>query len=192
MGERRIYLVRHGQYAVDAAPEDGLGGSLTDLGRQQAERTGERFSRMRVDVIIHSGLRRARETAEIIASQLPGVVVSESALLRECIPCIPIGYESAFASLSPEQLAREAQQARAAYEAHFTPSPGAERHDLLVCHGNLIRYFMLRVLQAPVALWANAETYTCGVGEVWVRADGRATLVSHNESDHLPPEWRMF
>ena len=189
---RKIYLVRHGQYAAEATANDGLGGSLTDLGRRQAELTAERFSAMPIDIIFHSGLRRARETAEIIASRLPGVNVCESALLRECIPCIPLGYEAAFASLTREQVQRDAQQAREAYEAHFTPAPDADRHDLLVCHGNIILYFMLRALGAPVGLWVNAGTYHCGVGEVWVRADGRTSLVTHNDCGHLPPELRTF
>ena len=185
-------MIRHGQYAVDAVVDDGLGGGLTELGIRQAERTAQRFSSVPVDVIVHSGLRRARETAEIIAGRLPGVELCESALLRECIPCIPVGYESVFAALSPEQLERNAQQVRAAFDTHFTSSPDADRHDLLVCHGNIIRYFMLRVLGAPVELWANADTYNCGVGEVWVKADGRTILISHNDCGHLPTELRTF
>jgi broad specificity phosphatase PhoE len=97
-----------------------------------------------------------------------------------------------FSALSPEQVRQNAQQAREAYDTHFTPAADADRHDLLVCHGNIIRYFMLRALGAPVELWANAETYNCGIGEVWVKAGGRTTLVSHNDCGHLPQELRTI
>jgi serine/threonine-protein phosphatase PGAM5 len=192
MTQRKIYMIRHGQYVVDAVAPDDLGGGLTDLGRRQAELVAQRFSAMPVDVIFHSGLRRAHETAEIVASRLPGIELRESALLRECIPCIPLGLEGIFTHLSPEQLDQNAQQARAAYDTHFTPSADIDCHDLLICHGNIIRYFMLRALMAPVELWANAMTYNCGVSEVWMNDHGRASLVSHNDCGHLPTDLRTF
>ena len=192
MAQRKILLVRHGQYEVEANVQDDLGGSLTDLGRRQAELTAQRFSTLAVEGIYHSGLRRAHETAEIIAGRLPGVELRESALLRECVPCIPVGFEAIFTHLTPEQIDMNAQQARAAYDAHFTPAVDGDRHDLLVCHGNIMRYFMLRALMAPVELWANAGTYNCGISEVWVNDHGRTSLVSHNDSGHLPAELRTF
>jgi phosphohistidine phosphatase SixA len=65
----RLYLVRHGEaahgHADDARP-------LTATGRADVARLAERAAAagVRVDEIRHSGLVRARETAEILAARL--------------------------------------------------------------------------------------------------------------------------
>ena len=79
---RHIILVRHGQYD-ETAKEDSKR-ILTPLGRKQAELTGERLREMldgvnkefgpcNIKVVRVSDMARAKETADIIASHLPGV-----------------------------------------------------------------------------------------------------------------------
>ena len=81
---RHIVLVRHGQY--DETHKEDEKRVLTPLGREQAELTGKRLAEMvhggafgpcRVRTIYVSGLKRARETAEIIHKHLPGVKFEE-------------------------------------------------------------------------------------------------------------------
>ncbi|MCL5996945.1 MAG: histidine phosphatase family protein [Chloroflexi bacterium] len=192
MPERTVYLVRHGQYDVASHPEDGLGGSLSELGRRQAELTAQRLSQLPVTSIWHSGLRRARETAEIIATRFPDVMVRSSDLLRECVPCIPVGYEAYFAHHPPQAIQQEAQQAEAALDEFFQPTTDPHRHEIIVCHGNIIRYFMLQALQAPIQLWANTDMFNCGIDEIQVQADGRVRLISHNDTGHLPYNLRIL
>lgn len=68
--DKTVYFVRHGQ------SEANLGNfsygdhdsPLSTLGRDQAERIAERCKKIEIDVIIASTMRRARETAEKIAT----------------------------------------------------------------------------------------------------------------------------
>ena len=65
----RLLLVRHG--ATTATEEDRFSGStgaeLSDDGRRQAERLGERLSRQDITAVYCSPLSRALETAHIVA-----------------------------------------------------------------------------------------------------------------------------
>ncbi|HYC58623.1 MAG TPA: histidine phosphatase family protein [Thermoanaerobaculia bacterium] len=67
----RLYLVRHG--ATQLTAEDRFSGSagveLSDEGRWQAERLGERLTRERVKAIYSSPLSRTMNTARIIGSE---------------------------------------------------------------------------------------------------------------------------
>ena len=82
--ETTILLVRHGE-TVDNARQIMQGqtqGELNERGREQARQVAERLATDPVDVIIASDLRRAIQTAEIIAAphRLPVVTTP---LLRE-------------------------------------------------------------------------------------------------------------
>ena len=82
--ETTILLVRHGE-TVDNARQIMQGqtqGELNERGREQARQVAERLAADPVDVVIASDLRRAIQTAEIIAAphRLPVVTTP---LLRE-------------------------------------------------------------------------------------------------------------
>ena len=78
MPVRVIYLIRHGQYESYPDNNDSLGGSLTVIGRDQAERAAEALSQMPITAIHSSTLRRAAETAGIIALRFPALTVQAS------------------------------------------------------------------------------------------------------------------
>ena len=79
-----IFLVRHGE-TVDNARQIMQGqtqGELNEKGREQARQVAERLSAEPIDAVVASDLRRAIQTAEIIA--VPhGLPVRTTALLRE-------------------------------------------------------------------------------------------------------------
>ena len=95
---RHVFLVRHGQYNLDDKAH-----GLTELGKHQSRRTGERLRQMADGMkkdhygeikvkwtsVTSSTLLRARETAEIIADELGLPVEDNDALLNEGTPCIP-------------------------------------------------------------------------------------------------------
>ena len=84
MMETTIYLVRHGE-TIDNARQIMQGqtqGCLNEQGREQAQQVAQRLADEAFDAIIASDLRRAIQTAEIIA--VPhGLPVSTTPLLRE-------------------------------------------------------------------------------------------------------------
>lgn len=69
-----IYLLRHGQTVYNADGERFCGSSdvgLTALGWQQARGTAGLLKDVHLTKIIHSGLRRAQETAQAVAEVQP-------------------------------------------------------------------------------------------------------------------------
>jgi len=87
-GATRIVLVRHGEGHVNVDRVwGGLRGctGLTDNGRKQAAALRDRWmqSQFHPDVLIHSPVRRARETAEIIVPALGSPTVREDCALCE-------------------------------------------------------------------------------------------------------------
>ena len=89
----RLHLVRHG----DAAPgHDDSSRRLTERGRADVARLAERAAEagIVVDEIRHSGLVRARETAEILAARLrPVHGVHEMAGLTPDADEVPVAIE---------------------------------------------------------------------------------------------------
>ena len=84
----RLMLVRHGEgnANVDGVIA-GLRGceGLTELGRRQVRALSERWAQtgFRPDVLVSSPVRRARESAEILAASMPGLGVIEDCALCE-------------------------------------------------------------------------------------------------------------
>jgi ribonuclease H / adenosylcobalamin/alpha-ribazole phosphatase len=86
----RVHILRHGESASNAAPgaialPGDEGDRLTELGRRQALEAGRHLGGLGATQILTSPLRRARETAEALASslELPIVVWDELRELRE-------------------------------------------------------------------------------------------------------------
>jgi 2,3-bisphosphoglycerate-dependent phosphoglycerate mutase len=82
-----VYFVRHAESASNAAPggmalPGGRGDRLTERGFEQARAVAERLGDVRATRVLTSRLRRARETAEVIAGRL-GLPVTEVEELRE-------------------------------------------------------------------------------------------------------------
>lgn len=68
-GRRRLYLMRHGHVDYFAPKlNDPRHVALTDEGRSQAEAAGDALSGLTFDVAMCSGLKRTRETAQIVLS----------------------------------------------------------------------------------------------------------------------------
>lgn len=62
-----IILIRHGQTAANATGELERNSTLTSLGIQQAQEAGIALCNEKPVIIVHTGLKRTRLTAEIIA-----------------------------------------------------------------------------------------------------------------------------
>jgi broad specificity phosphatase PhoE len=189
MGTRVLYLVRHGQYHMEeGSPKYG---QLTPLGRRQARRVGKRLASVEFDVMHHSDMARAVETASVIAEELPAKLRTRSSrLLREGIPTAPVPGV-------PNHTRADARQARArmdaAFARYFKRARSGERHELLVAHGNIIRYLVRRALGDPIANWVRMNITQCGLTVIAIGPRrGRVVLMSFNDVGHLPPKMRTF
>lgn len=81
----RIILVRHGETEHNAASivQGHAPGRLSRRGHQQAESAARRLKKVKIDTIYSSDLHRARQTAGVIAAQLPASALVEDERLRE-------------------------------------------------------------------------------------------------------------
>jgi serine/threonine-protein phosphatase PGAM5 len=116
--------------------------------------------------------------------------------LWEFVPCIPPREADYFAlhfpTLTDDVILKDRRLADQAFERLFCPPGDDDSHDVVVCHGNLIRYFVCRVLEVSVETWANMEANNCGITRCTVESDGRKMLISMNDVGHLPLDMRTF
>ncbi|MDQ7036602.1 MAG: phosphoglycerate mutase family protein [Anaerolineae bacterium] len=122
VAQRTLYLVRHGQYDMAVRTPDG--GSLTAIGRQQAEYVAKAIKEFPITSITASTMVRAIETGNIIA-QATEKPYAVSDLLREGIPSIPPRFATELLEmmendprLTHESIHADGQRANEAF-AHF-------------------------------------------------------------------------
>lgn len=194
MGERIIYLVRHGQADRTTESTDKLGNGLTPLGRRQARWVARRLSGLPINVIHHSTLRRAAETAAIIGEQFPQTPLCPSRLLWESVPGLPITVRQFinYKGVSRGVIKRDQERAARAFAKYFKPVRGNDRHEIIVAHGNIIRHFLLPALGMKMTLWTHTDIRNCGLSEVRVLPDGRTMLLALNDTGHIPRQWLTY
>jgi probable phosphoglycerate mutase len=186
MAIRTLYLIRHGQYPPESSGTADE--ALTPVGQQQAAVTGQAIKGIPVNTLYYSTMPRAEQTAHIIMTHaFPGVIRKPSELLREAVAEVPERYAAMFENVKPQHLERAAQQGEEAFNYFFRPAPRVDRYEVLVTHGNLIRYFVMRALEASPRLWANFDSHNCGITRIRIGEDGRCTVVSYNDIGHLSP-----
>lgn len=79
----KIYFVRHGQTQYNVLQEhQPENAGLSELGKKQAEILAKRFSKIPIDIIYSSPMKRASQTAEIINESLKKKIIY-SGLLNE-------------------------------------------------------------------------------------------------------------
>jgi serine/threonine-protein phosphatase PGAM5 len=164
------------------------------LGRKQAGYTGKRLRENIVDRIVHSTMPRAAETAAIIKKGLsyrgPFQACDE---LRECVPDFPKALRKKYGYTDVKKLARDKAQAERAFKKYFKPS-SKDSVEILVCHGNIIRYLICRLMGVDTLTWRLMDIQQCGISVVELRSKGtdRKVLISHNDVGHIPKHERTF
>jgi serine/threonine-protein phosphatase PGAM5 len=181
VGDRVLHLVRHGQYVSE--PEQ----RLTDLGRAQAELVAARLAPRPIAAIHASTAPRALETARTLAVRFPGLALQRRKMLVECIPAGPRRpLPSPLADRPLARWSRDLRQLQSVCDRYLKPTRGAEREEVLVFHGNLIRALVCCALRLPIGAWFDmwvdhASVTTLRIGRK------RAVLTGLNDVGHLPP-----
>ena len=174
MPKKLVILLRHGEY--DTSPTSMF--QLTARGREQARVSAQALASVSFDAAFSSTMTRAIETAEVVTEELK-VPFSRSRLLIEGMPTRVATIPS-----TPAQVREDRDRMHRAFEKFFQPSK-KERTELVVCHGNLIRFIMTRALGVQPAVWARFVSNHCGITRILVREHG-LRVVSYNETMHLP------
>ncbi|MGP3736171.1 bifunctional RNase H/acid phosphatase [Streptomyces sp. GDS52] len=199
-------LLRHGETPLTPQKRfSGSGGSdpsLSDIGREQAERTAAHLARRgTVQAIVASPLARTRETAGIVAARLGLDVTVDDGLretdfgawegltfaeVRERHPgdlnawlsspdAEPTGGGESFAATA-SRIAAARDRLTAAY---------AGRTVLLVTHVTPIKTFVRLALGAPPEALFRMELSAASLSAVAYYADGNASVRLFNETSHL-------
>ncbi len=190
MAVRVLYLVRHGQHDQDNPSGSELGGRLTPLGVTQAELTAKMFAHKPISSIHCSSLNRAEETARIIAREFPNLVAQPTDILWECIPSMTPKLHAEMPLYTAQQVVQDRQRAEVAFRKYFKIAKRGDKHDIIVCHGNIIRYFLTVILRSEPGSWVRMDMCNCGVTQVLVQPEGDMAILCHNDWSHLPKELR--
>ncbi|XP_073321720.1 serine/threonine-protein phosphatase PGAM5, mitochondrial isoform X1 [Pagrus major] len=189
---RNILLIRHSQYNLSGNSDKER--ILTPLGREQAELTGQRLAALglKYDILIHSSMARATETANIISKHLPGpgVDLLSCDLLREGAPIEPVPPVTHW---KPDAVQYHEDGARieAAFRRYIhraDPKQKEDSFEIIVCHANVIRYFVCRALQFPPEGWLRMGLNNGSITWLTIRPSGRVALRTLGDSGFMPPD----
>jgi broad specificity phosphatase PhoE len=199
-----LLLVRHGQstWNREHRIQGQLDPPLSDEGRSQAERLGQRLAGRRLAGFYSSDLKRAFETSQMIGAVI-GMDAEPAAGLREI-------YLGDWEGLRTEELAQRFPEAWARWteEPDWDVVPGGEgaavfetrvaatldaileRHShgdvLLVTHGGLIQVALQRVLGHASRGLFPFKIQNASISVIEKR-DGRVTIGAVNDTGHLEP-----
>jgi broad specificity phosphatase PhoE len=185
MTRRRIYLMRHGQvaYFVDGRPVSPDDVQLTDEGRRESRQAAAALAGIEFDRVITSGLRRAVETAEIVA---PGREPQAWPELRELAAgrlaelSDPEGaFLGAFNGVLPEDATFLGGESIGSLLDRALPALQRLADDagwdtaLIIAHGGTIRALLSYALMGGRAFLGNFELAPASisildVGEDWI------------------------
>jgi serine/threonine-protein phosphatase PGAM5 len=181
---RTLYLIRHGAYVADRNADPRLGPGITPLGVAQARLAAVRLGATGVafDSMTSSPLQRARDTAAVMHETLTKVPVTQSALLTECTPHL---YEEVAAEVGRERAAC-AKQLDQAFAELFTAAKGAQRHDILIAHGNVIRYLVTKSMKVDSRAWQTLAVAHASLTVIQVQPDGSTRVLAVGDSGHIP------
>lgn len=180
---RTIVLIRHGEYLPDPRASRDAGPSLTPLGVTQARLVAARLRSLpfTIDSITSSTMTRAQQTAASVHEMLPTVSTSASPLLSECTPPAAMPLNGA----SEAQQLDCAKRLDAAFARFLVPATGSDKHDVLVCHGNVIRYFVAKALGTS-AVWPKMTVAHASVTTLQVDADSSLRILGVGDVGHVP------
>ena len=70
--------------------------------------------------------------------------------------------------------------------------PQRHEYEIVVCHGNVIRFFALRALQLPPEAWLRLSLYNCSISHLRIAPTGNVSLITLGDIGHLPPELNTY
>jgi len=191
LATRNIILIRHGQYNLDGTKDSER--YLTSLGIEQAKLTGLRLAELSLPFthIAQSRMTRAVQTAKIISEALPDVpLLAEDGLLNEGAPIAP---EPLNRWKPQHYFAVDGARIEAAFRKYFHRADVEQEKDsyeVIVCHANVIRYFVCRALQLPPEAWLRISLMNASTTWLVIRPNGDVHCRGLGEAGHMPPEMR--
>jgi probable phosphoglycerate mutase len=202
-----LYIARHAQTSSSAVDSFNGRGELplTELGREQARKLGERLAAVPFAAVVRSPLGRTRETAELVVRGLRHVVLRElteidygeweglsPAQARERDPELYDAWVEDPSRIAPpggETAAQVADRALAALRQIEEDFADANRPVLAISHKATLRIVGAALTGASVALyrkrWPQDE---CALNLIELRKGHDPFLRLWNDTSHLGPD----
>jgi len=192
-GIRTVYLIRHGEYDQADTSDSDIGKKLTPLGIAQARLVSARLKEMPVEFtsLTSSTMTRARETAMVINEEFPMLALIQDSLICECTP--PSWRKELMAGVDTTEREICIANIELAFNKYFIPSTDEDaRHDLIICHGNVIRYLVTKALNVNALSWLEMSITNCSLTIIRILPDGRKKLDTFSDYGHIPENMRTF
>ncbi|GFY53586.1 hypothetical protein TNIN_22781 [Trichonephila inaurata madagascariensis] len=182
---RHIFLVRHGDYYLNREKEEER--KLTPLGLEQADLVGQRLKDLNLNFsrIIRSSFTRAKETSKEIEKYFPDVTVETNDMLIEGLPIEtePPNY------FDPIKIHEDGPRIEGAFRKYFHRADASQKTDsyeIIVSHGTVIRYCLLRALQAPPEFWMRFKLFHCSISRISIDPDGYVQVHGAGDIGFMP------
>lgn len=192
-GVRTIYLIRHGQYDQADARDEFSHRGLVPLGIAQARLLAARLRALPIEFtsLTSSPMTRARQTAMVLQSEFPRLELQQNKRIAECTP--PTWRQDIMAEVTAAEAGECAKNIEQFFKEWFVPAPGAgDRHELVVCHGNVIRYLVAKALQVDTMSWLQMSISNCSLTVIRVLPDGKMKLDAFGDYGHMPENMRTY
>jgi serine/threonine-protein phosphatase PGAM5 len=192
-GIRTLFLIRHGEYSPQNDKLPDSVNVLTPLGIAQARLVSARLKSMNINFnsLVSSTMTRAKQTAEIINKDFPELKLEESDLIRECTP--HSWRKDVMAGVDTTEREECVQNFEKAFNKYFVPSSDdKDRNDIIVCHGNVIRYYVTKVLKVDTRAWLQMSISNCSLTIIRVFPNGTMKLDAFSDYGHIPENMRTF
>ncbi|KAE9551038.1 hypothetical protein FO519_005738 [Halicephalobus sp. NKZ332] len=183
---RHIILIRHGQYFMTDDLDER---KLTPLGKEQASLTGKRLAESGIHFkhLTMSTMPRAMETANLILEKMPSLKSKSDSLLEEGVP---YPAEPKYLNRRPPNklFFKDGARIEAAFRKYIHRAPPTQKEDsweLVVCHANVISYFICRSLQCRPEAWIRMFLANCSMTWITVRPDGRISIWGIGDTGHI-------
>jgi serine/threonine-protein phosphatase PGAM5 len=194
--EKRVQLAAEYSAAREAyntaAKADTSEKELAELQRKMIDAdlavrsTGSFFADSAPRFVHVSNLLRARQTADLILEAFPSEVkrsLDVDPQLQERFPC-DVEPKRNFSS-TPEDM----KIVEDVFQRYFhRPTSNESSVEIIVGHGNVIRYLTMRALQLPPEAWLRTSLPHCSITTITIRGNGNVSLTGMGSYGHLPPE----
>ncbi len=187
---RTITLVRHGHYEADPQADPKLGPGLSALGVAQARMAAARLvaENPGYDEIFASPLTRAQDTAKLVVEAFPGAQMIDVPELAECTP--PTRQKAVTKDMPQADLDACKAGLDKLFAERFVAADGAESRQLMVAHGNVIRYLVTKALGVDSERWLEMSVGHVSLTRVRIEADGSIKLLGVGDIGHVPTNLR--
>ena len=142
-----LFLIRHGHVEI----MDGET-KLSEKGILQSKELSKKLKNLKIDKVYSSDLERAKETAKEYSENF-----IEDKRLREVYRVLVGGPEKE--GTSPNREIEDKTRA----DDFFKEIIENEGNFALFCHGNIIRYFLNKIIKSRENLWENLVLGNCSV-----------------------------